>query len=557
MEQSQREGIRESLTRRQFLARSAGIALAVPSASAILAACSSPKTAKATSLRVGWSSEPDTMNPLTTYSTEAQEILQLVYDKLIEYDTNLKPEPGLAQAWHYSSDGLDITYRLRPGVRWHDGQAFSSDDVKFTFDLIHAQNLSEYAQWLVDLTGVETPDANTVVLRFAKPQAFNPGLAIPILPKHIWGGKSVAEIQKFANQTPIGTGPFRFVEWKRGESVTVKRNADWWGDPPAAAQVIWVVYGNEDVMAQGLRAGEVDILTEVPPTIWDGLSGAAAVQPVSLPSFSFHHIGINVSASSSSGGNPLLLDTSVRQALSYAVDRNQLVQLALAGHGKPGSVLLPPAFGDWQLQIAPDEQMNGNPDRAKRLLDQAGYVDTNGDGVREAPDGTPLEFRLIAIESTTVDVRAAELFRDAARAVGIKLDLQTMDENTLGNTVYNAKAPDWDIFVWGWDSGVADPDYLLGIVLTSQIGGNNDVYYSNARYDRLYDKQATTIDEAARTAIVHEMQQMFYDSAAYIIMWYQDKLQAYRTDTWNGWTPTPGGMVFNFTRDNYLKVRPV
>ncbi len=497
------------------------------------------------------------MNPLTTYSTEAQEILQLVYDKLIEYDTHLKPEPGLAQAWDYSSDGLDITYRLRPGVRWHDGQAFSSDDVKFTFDLIHAQNLSEYSQWLVDLTGVETPDANTVVLRFAKPQAFNPGLAIPILPKHIWGGKSIAEIQKFANQTPIGTGPFRFVEWKRGESVTVKRNADWWGDPPAAAQVIWVLYGNEDVMAQGLRAGEVDILTEVPPTIWDGLAGADAVKPVSLPSFSFHHIGINVSTSSSSGGNPLLLDTSIRQALSYAVDRNQLVQLALAGHGKPGSVLLPPAFGDWQLQIPPDQQMNANPDRAKQLLDQAGYVDTNGDGVREAPDGTPLEFRLIAIESTTVDVRAAELFRDAAQAVGIKLDLQTMDENTLGNTVYNAKAPDWDIFVWGWDSGVADPDYMLGIVLTSQIGGNNDVYYSNPRYDRLYDKQATTTDEAARMAIVHEMQQMFYDSAAYLIMWYQDKLQAYRTDTWKGWTPTPGGMVFNFTRDNYLKVQPV
>src|SRR5581483_2299214 len=112
-------------------------------------------------------------------------------------------EPAHAQAWDYSSDGLDITYRVRPGVRWHDGQAFSSDDVKFTFDLIHAQNLSEYSQWLVDLTGVETPDANTVVLRFAKPQAFNPGLAIPILPKHIWGGKSIAEIQKFANQTPI------------------------------------------------------------------------------------------------------------------------------------------------------------------------------------------------------------------------------------------------------------------------------------------------------------------------------------------------------------------
>jgi peptide/nickel transport system substrate-binding protein len=198
--------------------------------------------------------------------------------------------------------------------------------------------------------------------------------------------------------------------------------------------------------------------------------------------------------------------------------------------------------------------MNANPDAAKQLLDGAGYKDTNSDGVLESPDGEPLEFRLIAIESTTVDVRAAELFRDAAAVVGIKLDLQTMDENTLGNTVYNTTDPDWDIFVWGWDSGVADPDYMLGIVLCSQIDGNNDVFYCDKEYDALYAEQATTIDEAARKSIVDEMQQMFYDSGTYIVMWYQDKLQAYRTDTWQGWAEIPGGMVYNFTRDNYLQI---
>ena len=523
----------------------------------VLPACTGAEKSVANkALRVGWSSEPDTMNPLTTYSTEAQEVLQLVYDKLVQYDTSLKPEPGLAQSWDYSSDGLDITYHLRQGVKWHDGQAFSSEDVKFTYDLIHQQNLSEYAQWLTDLVSVDTPDANTVILRFSKPQAFNPGLAIPILPEHIWQGMSRSDVHKFSNDQPVGTGPFTFVDWKQGETLTIQRNDNWWGDKPAAQRVIFVLYGNEDVMAQALRAGEVDVLTEVPPTIWDGLGGAANVKAVSLPSFSFHHIGFNVSTSPDSRGNPLLLDPVIRQALSTAVDRNQLVQLALAGHGQPGSVLLPPALGDWQLQIPPDRQMNAKPDQANQMLDQAGYVDTNRDGVRESKDGTPLEFRLIAIESTTVDVRAAELFRDAAQAVGIKLDLQTMDENTLGNTVYNTKDPDWDIFVWGWDSGVADPDYMLGIVLCSQIGGNNDVFYCDKKYDQLYAEQATTIDEAQRMLIVDQMQQMFYDSAAYIVMWYQDKLQAYRTDTWTGWTETPGGMVFNFTRDNYLNVKP-
>jgi peptide/nickel transport system substrate-binding protein len=210
----------------------------------------------------------------------------------------------------------------------------------------------------------------------------------------------------------------------------------------------------------------------------------------------------------------------------------------------------------WHLDIPADKLLDANPEKAKQLLDAAGYTDRNGDGIRESTDGKPLEFRLIAIESTSVDVRAAQLFRDAAAAVGIKLNLATLDENTLGSTVYNTTSPDWDIFVWGWDSAVHDPDYMLGVPLCSQIGGNNDVFYCDKTYDALYAQQATTLDPVARKALVDQMQQMFYDAAPYIVMWYQDKLQGYRTDTWTGWQEMPGGIVFNFTRDNYLKVTP-
>jgi peptide/nickel transport system substrate-binding protein len=532
------------------------VAVAAAMTALVLAACT-PKTAQASVLRVGWSSEPDTMNPMTSYSTEAAEVQQLIYDKLLEYDTSIKQEPGLAESSTYSPSGKSITYKLRSGVKWQDGQPFTSEDVKFTFELINKENLSQYAQWLTDMTSIDTPDDQTVVVNFSRPQAFDPGLAIPILPEHIWKGMSADKIQKFPNDTPVGTGPYRLDSWKRGESVTLVRNDDWWGKQPAAKRIVFVLYGNEDIMVQGLQTGEVDVVTEIPPTIWDGLSNSDSVKKVSLPGYSFHHIGFNVSTDPSSKGNPLLLDPVIRQSLSYAVDRNQLVQIALAGHGQPGSVLLPPGLGDWHLDIPAAQQMNDNPKKANQMLDQAGYVDRNHDGVRESKNGDPLEFRLIAIESTTVDVRAAELFRDAAKQVGIKLDLQTMDENTLGSTVYNTKDPDWDIFVWGWDSGVADPDYLLGVPLCSQIGGNNDVFYCNKKYDKLYDQQATTVNPATRGPIVNRAQQLFYDSAAYIVMWYQDKLQAYRTDAWQGWVDSPGGIVFNFTRDNYLDVTPV
>jgi peptide/nickel transport system substrate-binding protein len=553
------------LTRREFLRRAGGTAVVAGSLPAILAACTNAANtnpnpqpsgsggATSGTLHIGWSTEPDTMNPLTTYSTEANEVLQLIYDKLNDYDAQLQIQPNLAE--QTTASGPSIIYKLRQGVTWHDGKPFTADDVVFTFNLVHDQGNNQYSQWLTDMTDVKATDPSTVEVTFKRPQAFDPGLAIPIIPQHVWDGMSTADIQKFANDTPVGTGPFTFGSWKRGQTVSVDRNPDFWGTAPGASSIIWVLYQNEDVMAQGLRGSEVDILAEVPPTIWDGLSGVSGLKPVSLPGFSFHHIGINVSTNPKSGGNPLLLDKNVRQALSLATDRNQLVQIGLAGHGRPGDALLPPAFGDYKWTPTPDQSLNAKPDQATQLLDSAGYT-PGSDGIR-AKGSQRLEFRLIAIESTTVDVRAAQLFSDAAKKVGIKLNLSTLDENTLGHTVYNSEAPDWDIFVWGWDSGVNDPDYMLGIVLTSQIGGNNDVYYANKTYDGLYDKQASTLDKTARLATVHQMQQMFYEDCAYIIMWYQDKLQAYRSDTWTGWSPTPGGIIFNFTRANYVNAKPV
>jgi len=544
-------------SRRDFMKRAGLLAIAAPAGATVLDACASVATAaKASTIRVGWAIEPDTMNPLTTYSTEADEVLQLVYDNLIHTGLDLKPEPGLAASWSYSQDGKSITYRLRK-ANWHDGKPFTSADAKFTFELIKSKQLSQFAQWVTNLTGADATDPATLVLHFSAPQAFNPGLAVPIIPQHIWQSMTAAQIQKFANSHPVGTGPFRFVNWVKGQSIEIRRNESWWGQRPAAKKITWILFQNEDVMAQSLRTGAVDICPEIPPTIWDGLAGAQDVRAVSMPSFSFHHIGINVSDNPKSGGNPLLKDRAVRLALSYAVDRKQLVDVALAGHGIPGSALLPSGFGDWHLSIPPDQQFNANPAKAQAVLEAAGYTRKSSGGVRMSKDGKLLSFRLIAIESTSVDVAAAQLFRDACAKVGIELALTTLDANSLGSTVYNSQAPNWDIFVWGWDTGVYDPDYLLGVPLCNQIGSNNDVYFCNRRYDELYNAQSTELDRPTRLALVHQAQQFYYNDAAYIVMWYQDKLQGYRTDTWQGWTEVNGGIVLNFTRDNYLKARPV
>ncbi len=539
------------LTRRRFLSTGAAAAGSVGLASLVEGATAA--SAASATIRVGWTTPPDVMNPFTFTTTASNEILWLIYDTLLEYDINLNPEPGLASRQSVSVDGKTFTYSLQPNARWHDGRPVTASDVQYTFEITAKHNLGQAAWTLADYASSQVVNDHTIVIRYKQPQAFDPAMLIPIVPQHIFGSMSPSKIQSFNNPKPIGSGPFIFSKWVTGQYLQVDRNPHWWGAAPKASSIIWNQYDNSDVMVQALEAGQLDILTEVPPVLFGSLKGKSNIESVEMESFSFHHIGFNVSHNQKSKGNRLLLDQTIRRALEYSLDREQLVALALAGRGIPGSVQLPPSFGAWQEKIPADQQFNNNPAKARSLLDAAGYKVGSG-GVRTDKHGTPLSFRLIAIQTTDEDVLAGQIFVKAAEAVGIKLTLETLDNTTLGNVVYNTAAPNWDIFIWGWDSASPDPDYLLSVDLTSQIGGNNDVFYSNPTYDRIYAQQAVQMNVARRRALVHELQKIFYDDAAYCIMWYQSKLQAYRTDTWKGWRPTRGGMVYNFTRDNYLTV---
>ena len=505
-------------------------------------------------LRVGWTSEPDILNPLTTYSTEALQITNLVYEPLLGYDTNLELSYKLAESFEYSEDYLTLTFQLKEGVKWHDGEPFTAEDVVGSYNIVKDNEMSDAAKYTADLESVTADGDYTVILEFSEPQAFNLAPTIPILPMHIWGDMTAEDIEAYSNDEPIGTGPMKFVSWDQGATVNLERNDEYYGTEPGPAKITFIQYGNEDVMAQALKANEIDIITEVPPTVWEGLTDQDDINAVSLDSFSFHMVGFNCYESPDSQGNPILRDVAVRQAINCAADRSNIVEVALSGHGAPGSVMIPDGMKQWQYQVPEDQLLDNNQEKAKKLLADAGYEDTNGDGVLEK-DGEPLEFRLYAIESTTVDVRAAQMLRDSCEDIGIKLDLQTMDENTMGGYIFDSDA-DFDLFVWGWDSDYLDPGYLLGIPLTDQIGEDNDVFYSNPEYDELYLKQAREMNEDKRQEYLDQLQKIFYNDCGYLILWYQDKLQAYRTDTWTGWEEVDGGIIYNVTYDNYVNVQP-
>lgn len=542
------------LNRRDFFRTSAVAALAMTGLAAV-SACA-PETATRTVLRVGSTTDIDSLNPFTAFSTQSYDVLQLIYDKLMDYDAQLDVKPSLATEVAVADGGKTFTYTLRDGVKWQDGQDFSADDVVFTFLMVRDNDYGTYGAYFKDLTDVVKVGSNQVRLTYAQPQTLDPAVIMPIAPKHLWDSVSKDDLPGFSNDKPVGTGPFRYESWEKGSVASVVRNDDWWGTAPAAEKVTWTKFGSDDIVTQALRTGDIDIVAEIPPTIFTGIQGASDVKTEELESFSFHMIGFNCSAAPGSKGNKLLLDQSVRQALSCAVSREQLVELALSGFGQPGTDLLPPAFGDFHFSPGPDAVLDDNPAKANQLLDAAGFTGRDANGIRVTRDGVPLYFRILAIADTAVDVKAAQLFVTAAKAVGVNLKLSTTDADTMGATVFNTETPDWDIMVWGWDSAFYDPSYLLGIATTDQIGGNNDTFWTDPRYDELYAEQSVTVDRPARVALVQEMQAIHYAACPYIVMWYQKKLTGTRTTTWTGWQPIKGGMILNFPRVNYLDVKP-
>ena len=507
-------------------------------------------------LRVGWCSEPDIMNPLTSYSTESKQITGLVYETLMTYDADMNEIPALAKSYDYSNGNKTVTFHLVDNATWHDGEPFTADDVVCTYKIIKDYGISECVQYVDPLTDIKAIDDYTVEMTFSEPQAYSPAFVVPILPKHIWGEMDAAEIEAFANETPIGTGPYKFTSWEEGSTAQIDRNEEYHGEAPGPDGVIYILYGNEDVAVQALAAGEVDILTEVSATLFETLKDQENIVAADLPSYSFHYLGFNMSTKDSSKGNKMVLDLPVRQALAHCINKDKMVELCLSGYGEPGTSVLPPGFADWKYDFSDDEIIGYDLDEAKSILDNAGYTDSDGDGIRDK-DGEPMSFRLFCDEAYSADVRAAELFKDECKKIGVEITLSTYDENTLGDIVYDTEATDFDITIWGWDADYPDPSYMLGITLTSQIGNNNEVYYSNPEYDALYDQQAQLIDKGERKAVINEMEKMLYNDCAFNMLWYQNKLQAYRTDRFEGWQDAAGGMIFSPTYVNYTNIQPI
>lgn len=518
----------------------------------VLAACGGAPPAaagEAAVLRIGWAGSPDTLNPGTAVLAEAYTLFDLIYESMFQLQLDGTYTSELAESYTVSDDGTVWIFKIRRGATFHDGTPLTAEDVAFSYNLYKAYTdfpfLNVYTGYF---DTIEAPDAGTVVLTLTAPI---PNMAsqliyLFVLPKHIWGEFAEAGAAEFENLAMIGSGPFKLVEYAQNQFVRLDAVRDHPLYPPRIDGVIFQTFDNQDSLVQSLRTGQVDMITEMPNTAVPALRNAENIALVTGPPAapSVTDIIFNQVAEENCPpddgkctGHPALLDRNVRLALAHATDKQQIIDVVLLGLGSPGLTLIPDSLGVWYNDEIEDYPFDLA--KANQILDEAGYLDSNGDGVREMPDGSrPLQFRMYYPSDSTVAPRMAEILNGLWGEAGVKTEIQALDPDAL--TAVCCPAFDFDVILWGWGSD-PDPGYLLSVMTTEEIPtGNSESGYSNPVYDELFAQQATELDSARRKEIVWEMQQIVFDDVVYIIPFYAQNVQAYRTDRFQGWITDAG-----------------
>lgn len=509
---------------------------------------------------VGVSQEIDSLNMSVGLLVVDYEVWNLQYAALVELsDEDFSPEPGLAETWEPSDDGLTWTYTLREGLLWSDGEPLTADDVVYS---IERPRDEEWGTWYETVKNLEAKaiDDRTVEVTSSVPDPKLPALGIYVLPKHVYEKVSADDLPAYKGEDPVGSGPFVLSEHKPGESWRMTKNPNWYGFEPYVDEIIFRYFAATDQELAALENGEVDAIDTVDEDLIDQTEKNADLVVVEGSQGGFSHVGINT-GDGLGDGHPALADKVVRQAINRAIDREVLVEEILAGRGTPGVTMAAAYSSLWEPEIPVADQLTFDPDAANTMLDDAGYDDTDGDGIREMPDGSrSLKFRLHIRADSKADQEKAEFIDPWLNDIGIDIEVLVATEDELTAILGRGE---FDMFTWGWVP-FADPSGMLSSLICDQVTVvadeplYNDANWCNEDYDRLYEQQNQELDHDRRVEQVQEMLRIHYDDAAYVVLFKYSDVMAYSKD-WTGFVRQPaetGPVLFNNSSHSYLSIRP-
>lgn len=512
---------------------------------------------------IGVQQEPEMLSEILNSMATNNMVCNLIFSKFVKYDDHFELLPDLitviptVENGGISADHRVYTYHLRSGVRWHDGVPLTSGDVRFTFDVIMDPKVNvESREGWEAVASLDTPDDTTVVFHLDRPYPDFVGETFfdePVLPQHLLRD-AVGERFHSArfHRAPIGSGPFKFKSWMPGSHLELVANSDYYGEGPYLDAIIFKFIPNENTLLVQLKTGEIDAFDNANINFISQLETIDGIRVYRTPMLMYEHLDLNTE-------NPILADKRVRRALSFATNKAEIAERIYNG-----LVMAAPLdeFPESRYYSASAAERTGfNLAAARRLLHEAGWRDTDGDGILDR-DGVPLKLTLTASAGQPNRERTELVLREQYRAVGVDVEIRNYGPTVLYGTYEDGgilKRGSFDVAMYAWLS-TPEPSRREALYSASSVppNGQNHPRYRNEELTRLLEEGSTESDPAARDTIYHRVQEILVDEAPVIpLFWYTavdpvtERLQNFRpnatqsADTWNAamWYLASGSQV--------------
>jgi len=480
--------------------------------------------------------DASTLLPVLASDSASSEINGLIYNGLIRYGKNLQVEGELAKSWEISDDNLTITFHLHKGVTWHDGAPFTSADVKFNYELyIDPKTPTAYAESFKQVRGVETPDPYTFVVHYDKPYA--PALmswAMLVHPKHLLEGKDITTSSLARH--PVGTGPYRFSDWVGGEKIVLESNPDYFEGQPYIKRVVYRIIPDTSTQFLELQTGSLDFMG-LSPLQFDRQTDTPAFRRLynkyRYLSFGYTYLGYNLK-------RPLFQDRRVRQALAYAINKQEIIDGVLLGYGTAATGPYKP---DTWVYNADIKKYSYNPDKARQLLADAGWKDTDGNGILNK-DGKELSFTIVTNQGNDLRAKTGEIIQRRFKDVGVDVKLRIIEWATFLKEFINPG--NFDATILAWTGGPEPDQYNIWHSSKTVPGELNFIGFKNDEVDRLLEEGRRVFDQQKRKVYYDRFQEILAEEQPYTFLYVGEALPAV-SKRFRGVKPAPAGIRYNFT----------
>lgn len=483
--------------------------------------CQVQEAVPESTLRMVLKSEPSTLNPLTGRDLYSSIIEGFYNDTLIKRDLDtLEFKPMLAEKWEVGTDGLSYTFYLRKDVLWHDGKPFTADDVVYSFERILDPEVDapHVRGYFLDagIAKIEKVDDYTVKFIATKPYFLGLGVCggLSLVPKHVFNNGTPFNYHP-ANRSPVGVGPYRFKEWKTGRKIVLERFDKYWGEKPDIKTLEFRLVSDDTIVLHALKKNELDV-ADLEAVQWMkqlGDESSSTFNRYKTVGSGYRYIGWNPKVS-------LFSDKKVRQALTYLINRNKILEKVEFGLA---NVVIGPFYTESSQYNKNIKPYPYDPVKGRKLLAEAGWKDSDGDGILDK-DGKKFEFTFLYAAESTQTERMAPIIKEDLKNAGILMKIERME---WGAFVARVQKKDFEATSLGWSSGFETDPYQIWHSSQSKIeGGSNFISFENAEADKLIEQARVTLDEKKRNELYWKFQEILHEEQPYTFLFSSFNLDA-------------------------------